>query len=165
MSLFCRRVVEYMYEKRLDEFISSFYELYRLYSHMDEESFLRYWFDKRIIKNLVSHFPPSLIISSFEEFRNTKRNLLKTYVKTYWDFCRNPKKYPVRVEEAMEFFGLEEPSEKELKASYRRMVKKFHPDRVGKTKDSHKMMVKINYYYQILRRYLGDRREEALSIR
>jgi len=164
MSSFCRRVLEYMYEKRLDEFISSFYELYRLYNHMDEESFLREWFDRRIIRRLVRHFPPSIVASSFEELRSTKRNLFRTYVKTYWNFCKNPRKHPVRVEEAMRFFNLDELSEDRVKSSYRTMVKRFHPDRMGRTREAHRMMVKINYYYQILRRYISDRREEALSV-
>lgn len=164
MSSFCRRVVEYMYERKLDEFISSFYELYSLYNHLDEETFLREWFDRRIIRKLVSHFPPSVIVSSFEELRNTKRNLLRTYVRTYWDFCKNPRKHPVRVEEAVRFFNLDEISEDRLKSSYREMVKRFHPDRIGRSEEAHRMMIKINYYYQILRRYLSDRRKEALSV-
>ncbi len=163
MSSFCRKVVEYMYQTRLDEFISSFYELYERYNHMNEEDFLREWFDRTIIRNLVFYFPPSAIITSFEELKSTKRSLLKTYVKTYWDFCRNPRKHPIRIEEAMKFFGLEEISEEKLKEAYRNMVKRYHPDRIGKSRYSHMMMVKINYYYQILRRYLSDRYERSLS--
>ncbi len=156
MSSFCRKVIEYMYENRLNQFISSFYELYREYSHLGEEEFLREWFDRSIIRDLVFYFPPSTIISSFEEIRNSKRHLFRTYVKTYWDFCRNPKKHPVKIGEALRFFGLREFSEEEIKARYRELVRSYHPDRVGRSREAHMMMVKINYYYQILRRYLSD---------
>ncbi len=162
MGSFCRKVLEYMYDNRLDQFVSSFYELYQKYSHLDEEDFLKEWFDKSIIKDLVFYFSPSDIINSFEELKGSKRRLLKTYIKTYWDFCKNPKKYPVRIEEALKFFNLDELSEEKLKASYRRLVRMYHPDRIGKTREAHMIMVKINYYYQILRRYLSDRCEELV---
>jgi len=165
MDSFCRRVVEFMYEDRLNQFISSFYELYVRYNHLGEEGFLREWFNKSIIRSLVFYFPPSLIITSFEELRRAKEHLVRTYVRTYWSFCKNPRKYPVKIEEAMKFFGLEELSEEELKAAYRRLVKENHPDRVGRSKEAHMNMVKINYYYQVLRRYLSDRCEGALQTR
>jgi len=60
MDSFCRRVVEFMYEDRLNQFISSFYELYVRYNHLGEEGFLREWFNKSIIRSLVFYFPPSL---------------------------------------------------------------------------------------------------------
>ena len=65
----------------------------------------------------------------------------------------------------MNFFGLEELDEEKLKSAYRKMVRENHPDRVGKSRESHMRMVKINYYYQVLRRYLSDRCEEALQVR
>ncbi len=105
MSSFCRKVIEYMYENRLNQFISSFYELYREYGYLGEERFLREWFDKSIIRAFVFYFPPSTLISSFEELLGTRRHLLRTYVKTYWDFCRNPRKHPVRIEEALRYLG------------------------------------------------------------
>ncbi len=165
MNSFCKKVIEYMYEDRLNQFISSFYELYRKYSHLDEEEFLREWFDRSIIKDLIAFFPPSAIISSFEELKISKRHLFKTYIKTYWDFCRNPKKYSIKIEEALQFFGLEEFSEEEIKTRYRIMVRNFHPDRIGKSKEAHMMMVKINYYYQILRRYMSDGFKSAVQVR
>ena len=165
MSTFCRKVMEYMYENRLNQFISSFYELYQRYSHLGEEDFLREWFHRSIIRDLIYYFPPSTIIDSFEEYESSRGHLLRTYVKTYWSFCRNPKKHPVKIEEAMRFFGLEELDEKKLKVSYRRMVRRHHPDRVGKSKEAHMNMVKINYYYQILRRYLSDGRPETVQVK
>ncbi len=165
MDSFCRRVVEFMYEDRLNQFISSFYELYLRYNHLGEEGFLREWFNRPIIKNLIFYFPPSAIITSFEELRHKKEHLVRTYVRTYWSFCRNPRKYPVKIEEAMNFFGLEDLDEEKLKSAYRKMVRENHPDRVGKSRESHMRMVKINYYYQVLRRYLSDRCEEALQVR
>jgi len=165
MSSFCRKVIEYMYENRLNQFISSFYELFKEYSHLEEEEFLREWFDRAIIRDLVFYFPPSTIISSFEEVRNSKRHLFKTYVKTYWDFCRNPRKHPVRISEALKFFGLEELDEEEVRKRYRELVRLYHPDRAGKTREAHRMMVKINYYYQILRRYMSDGLKGALQVR
>lgn len=156
---FYRKVVEHMYDIRLNQFISSFYELYRDYGHLGEERFLAEWFDKPIIRRLMPYFPPSVIISSLTELRVRKGHLFKTYVKTYWRFCKNPRVYPARVKEALNFFGLKELEEKALKSRYRELVRKSHPDRVGKTKESHMNMVKINYYYQVLRRYLSDRCE------
>ncbi len=164
MSSFCRKVVEFMCEDRLNRFISSFYELYKEYNHMGEEAFLREWFYRSIIRELIGYFPPSVLMDSFEEIKGSKGHLLRTYVKTYWEFCKNPRRHPVRVEEAMKFFGIEELTEKELQLRYRRLVKRYHPDRIGKSPEAHRMMVKINYYYQILRRYLSDRREEAVHI-
>ena len=163
MSAFCKKVVEYMYENRLNEFLSSFYELYMQYKHLGEENFFREWFDRSIIRQLVSYFPPSVLVPSFQEVKNTKGRLLRTYVKTYWEFCKNPRKYPVRIEEALKFFGLEELSEEALRKRYRELVRQFHPDRAGKRKETHMMMVKVNYYYQVLRRYLSDRSYEAVS--
>lgn len=165
MSSFCKKVIEYMYENRLNQFISSFYELYQKYSHLGEEGFLREWFHRSIIRDLVYYFPPSAIVTSFEEFRSSRGHLLSVYVKTYWSFCKNPKKHPVKIEEAMKFFGLEELNEKKLKVHYRRLVRQHHPDRVGRSRSAHMTMVKINYYYQILRRYLSDRRDEAVQVR
>ncbi|EDP75228.1 J domain-containing protein [Hydrogenivirga sp. 128-5-R1-1] len=164
MSSFCRKVIEYMYENRLNQFISSFYELYQKYRDLGEEDFLREWFHRSIIRDLVYYFPPSTLITSFEEFQSSRGHLLRTYVKTYWGFCQNPKKHPVKIEEAMEFFGLKELTENKLKVRYRRLVREHHPDRVGKSREAHTMMVKINYYYQILRRYLSDRRNQALQV-
>ncbi len=165
MDSFCRKVIEYMYENKLNQFISSFYELYTKYNHLGEERFLREWFNRSIIRDLIFYFPPSTIITSFEELRHTKEHLVRTYVRTYWSFCKNPKKYPVRIEEAMEFFGLEELDEGKLKVRYRKLVRENHPDRIGRSKEAHMKMVKINYYYQVLRRYLSDRRNEALQVR
>lgn len=165
MDSFCRKVVEYMYETKLVQFISSFYELYLKYNHLGEEGFLREWFSRSIIKDLIFYFPPSAVINSLGELKRSKEHLIRTYVRTYWSFCRNPKRYPVRIEEAMRFFGLEELDERSLKERYRALVRENHPDRVGRSKEAHLRMVKINYYYQILRRYLSDGREEALSVR
>ncbi len=165
MHGFCKKVVEYLYENRLNQFLSSFYELYSKYKHLGEEAFMREWFDKAIIRELLAYFPPSVIIKSFEEVINPKRQVFKTYIKVYWDFCRNPSRHKSKISEALEFFGLKELSEEELKAKYRELVRSNHPDIVGKTKEAHMMMVRINYYYQILRRYLSDRRERTVQIR
>jgi len=79
MDSFCRKVVEYMYETKLVQFISSFYELYL---KLGEEGFIFY-------------FPPSAVITSLGELKRSKEHLIRTYVRTYWSFCRNPKRYPV----------------------------------------------------------------------
>ncbi len=145
-----------MYENKMNQFLSSFHDLYRTYSHLDEELFFREWFERSIIRDLVYYFSPSAIVSSYEEFRRERIGLLKTYVKLYWRSCKNPAGYPVRVRDSLEFFGLEDLDEEELLKRYREMVKKHHPDRAGK--DGTKIMAKINYHYQVLRRYLSDGR-------
>ncbi len=158
MRRFCRKVVEYMYDVRLNQFFSSFPDIYRRYSSMSPEDFFREWFDRFIIKELVFFFSPSAIISSFEEVKGKRRVLYETYVKTYWSAFR---RYPARVEEAMRFFGLERLTEEELRSRYREMVKRFHPDKVGKTEEAHRRMVKVNYYYQVLRRFLCEGRAKV----
>ena len=157
MSAFCKKAMEYMYNTKLDQFVSSFHELYSKYNHLDSEDFVREWFDRSVIRCMIDFFPLSHLIKSYEEIGKLKRKLFSTYVKTYWDFCKNPKKHPARIEEAIRFFNLQKLEEKELKKKYRELAKQFHPDISGKTKSTHVTMVKINYYYQILRRYLVDR--------
>jgi hypothetical protein len=161
MSYFCRKVVEYMYDSRLNQFITSFQEIYSRYKYLDPETFFREWFDRFIIRELVFYFSPSALIRSFEEVKTKRARLYETYVKTYWSACR---KYPAKVEEAVRFFGLKELSEEELKSRYRKLVKRFHPDRAGKSQETHRNMVKINYYYQLLRRFLRDRRLQTAEI-
>jgi len=165
MSAFCRKVIEYMFENRLNQFISSFYEIYERYRHMEEEDFFKEWFQRSIIRSLIYFFPPSILVVSLEEFDRSKGHLLRTYVRTYWSFCKNPRKHPVRIEEAMRFFGLSELSEELLKERYRLLVKRFHPDVAGNSRENHKKMVKINYYYQILRRFLSDKADRAVQTR
>ncbi len=152
-----------MYENKMNQFLSSFSDIYKLYSHLDEERFFREWFERDIIRGLICYFSPSAIVSSYEEVRNEKAHLFKTYVRIYWKFCRDPSVYPVRVKEAMEFFGLDALDEALLIRRYREMVRKYHPDRAGK--GAERMMAKINYHYQVLRRYISDRDQRAIKAR
>ncbi|MDQ7082280.1 MAG: DnaJ domain-containing protein [Aquificota bacterium] len=146
MSSFCRKVVEYMYDIKLNQFLSSFREIHRRYGDLDADSFFREWFDRSIIRELIFYFSPSAIIRSFEEVKTKREKLYKTYVRIYWSASR---RYPAKVEEALRFFGLREISEEALKSRYREMVRKYHPDRAGKNGETHRRMVKINYYYQV----------------
>lgn len=162
MSAFCRKVVEYMYDMRFNQFISSFHDIYRRYSFLSAEDFFREWFDRSIIRELVFYFSPSALIRSFEEVRHRRSKIYEAYVKTYWSACR---RYPAKVEEAIRFFGLKELSEEAIKTRYRHLVRRYHPDRVGKTEEAHREMVRINYYYQVLRRFIGDRRPQVAEVR
>lgn len=143
-----------MYDSRLNQFISSFHEIQKRYGYLDADTFFREWFDRSIIRELVLYFSPSAIIRSFEEVKHKRENLYRTYVRIYWSVS---KKRPAGVEEAIKFFGLKKITEEELKSRYREMVKRYHPDRAGKGAENHRKMVRINYYYQILRRYIRDR--------
>ena len=154
MQRFCKRVIEYMYENRLNQFLSSYDQIYKAYSHLDEDMFFREWFERSVIRDLVYYFSPSAIVSSYEEFRRERLGLLKMYVRLYWRSFREEGGYPVRIRDSIEFFGLNNLNKDELMKKYREMVKRFHPDRVGKA--GNLMMAKINYHYQILRRYLSD---------
>ncbi len=163
MHRFCKKVIEYMYENKMNQFLSSFGDIYRVYSHMDEDRFFKEWFEREIIRGLIYYFSPSAILSSYEEFRSERVPLFKTYVRIYWRFCRNPDSYPARVRDAMKFFGLEELEEGLLVRKYREMVRKYHPDRAGKS--SERMMARINYHYQVLRRYLSERHKAPAEAR
>ncbi len=163
MHRFCKKVIEHMYETRMEKFLSSFHDLYRAYGHLDEDVFFREWFERQVIRDLVYYFSPSAIVSSYEEFRRERMNLLKTYVRIYWRFCKNPASHPARIGESLRFFGLEELDEESLVKRYRELVRRYHPDRAGK--DSNKMMAKINYHYQILRRYISDRCNKDSEVR
>ena len=154
MQRFCKRVIEYMYENRMNQFLSSYDTIFRAYSHLDEEMFFREWFERSVIRDLVYYFSPSAIVSSYEEFRKERLELLKAYVRIYWRSFREKGGYPVKIQDSIDFFGLERLDRDELIKRYREMVKKFHPDRAGK--EGNLMMAKINYHYQILRRYLSD---------
>ncbi len=162
MQRFCKRVIEYMYENRMNQFLSSFDTIFKAYSHLDEDRFFREWFERSIIRDLVYYFSPSALVSSYEEFRRERLNLLKAYVRIYWRSFRNGHGYPVRLKDSVEFFGLKELSREELTRKYREMVKRFHPDRNGK--EGNLMMAKINYHYHVLRRYLSDRGFEDIQV-
>ncbi|RME07899.1 MAG: molecular chaperone DnaJ [Aquificota bacterium] len=54
----------------------------------------------------------------------------------------------------MEFFKLEELSEKKLKTAYRKLVKLNHPDLAEDKKVAHRKMLLINYHYQVLLSYI-----------
>ncbi len=156
MKSFCKKVIEHMYDTRLEDFISSFYELYGRYKHLNEDDFFREWFDRFVVRSLMKYFSPVIISENLEEVRHIKRKAYVTYVRTYWSLCSYPRRYPGRVEEAKRFFNIEELNMKTLKRAYRNMVRENHPDRVGRSKKSHLNMVKINYYYQILKGYLEN---------
>jgi hypothetical protein len=148
--------MEFMYESKLNQFLSSFHEIYRAYKHMDSESFFQEWFDRNIIRDLVYYFPPSAIVSSYEDLKKHRLNLLKTYIRVYWRYGSSKQRYPAKVEEALRFFGLKELDKEQIIKRYMSMVKKFHPDSCSVGKNTHIKMAQINYYYQVLRRYLDD---------
>ncbi len=156
MRGFYIKVLEFMYEKRFNQFQSIFYDLFKNYENIDEDSFINEWFDRFVIKKLIPYVPPSELHRSYREYASKKRSLLKTYIRTYWHFCRDPKKYSASISEAVNYFGLKELNVRELRERYREKVKNFHPDMAGKTQNNHKEMVKINYYYQLLRSVLND---------
>jgi len=156
MKGFYIKVLEFMYEKRFNQFQSLFYDLFKNYEYIDEDSFISEWFDRFIIKKLIPYVPVSELHKSYREYSAKKRSLLKTYIRTYWQFCRNPRKYPAHISDAIEYFELKDLNAEELKSKYREKVKAFHPDRMGKREENHKEMVKINYYYQLLRSVLND---------
>jgi len=163
MQRFCKKVIEYMYENRMNQFLSSYHDLYRIYSHLDEDMFFREWFERHIIRDLVYYFSPSAIVSSYEEFRRERIGILKTYVRLYWRSFNGEEKHPVRVRDSIRFFGLKRLDTRELIRRYREMVKKYHPDRAGK--EGNLVMARINYHYQVLRRYLSDRGCEDSEVR
>ncbi len=156
MKGFYIKVLEFMYEKRFNQFQSLFYDLFKNYDHIDEDSFISEWFDRFIIKKLIPYVPPSELHRSYREYTAKRRSLLKTYIRTYWQFCKNPKKYPASIRDAMRYFELNDLNVSELKSKYREKVKAFHPDRAGRKEENHREMVKINYYYQLLRSVLND---------
>ncbi len=154
MNSFCKKVIEHMYDTRLEDFISSFYELYGRYKHLDENDFFREWFDRYVVRSLMKYFSPVVISENLEDVRVNKRRAYVAYVRTYWSLCSYPRRYPSKVEEAKRFFNIQDLTLSNLKRAYRKMVRENHPDVVGRDKNSHMMMVKINYYYQILKSYL-----------
>jgi len=54
---FHEKIVDYIYQNRLSEFQSSFFNLYIEYRYLNEEEFIKEWFDKFIIKTLYKYMP------------------------------------------------------------------------------------------------------------
>ncbi len=153
---FHEKIVEYLYQNRLSEFQSSFFTLYDKYRYLDEEEFIKEWFDKFIIKTLYKYMPYSKLVECFDRYYSSKKSVAKSYVSTYWRFCRNPKVFSSKISNSMKFFGLEELNEENLKKAYRKMIKECHPDKLKDKKLSHEKTVLINYHYQVLLGYLNN---------
>ena len=150
------KVIDYVYQNRLSEFQASFFYLYKKYSNLGEEEFVKEWFDRFIIKTLCNYMPYSKLIECFDKYYMNKKNITKSYVSTYWRFCKIPKNFSSSIEASMKFLGIEELSEEALKKAYRSMMKKYHPDITKDKKLSHGKTVLINYHYQILITYLNQ---------
>lgn len=153
---FAERICDYLFENRLYQFQNNFYELYKEYKVLGEEEFIKKWFDNFLIKSLYKYFSCSYILELFDIYITTKRVVLKSYVNTYWKYCDNPRLFQGKIKEALDFFGMENLSLKELQIKYRKLVKECHPDKALNKKEAHSKMITINYYYQILRSYLGE---------
>lgn len=158
MKTFYYKVFDYIYKKRLELFQALFYDLYKGFGGKQEE-FLKAWFEYYTVRKLLSHFPFEDIFAYYPKFAYERRSLLKSYIRTYWSFCQRPFRYPTKVQESMNFFGLRELSEDSLKRAYRKMVRSYHPDKHPDRSLAHKKMLLINYHYQVLLSYL----KEAMS--
>ncbi len=153
MKTFYFKVFDYIYTKRLELFQSFFYELYKNFEGKQEELF-KTWFENYTIKKALGYFPIEDVLKYYPQYALGKRNLILSYVKTYWSFCQRPALYPGKIKESMNFFGIESLTEKEVKKAYRRLVKENHPDRLGDKSLAHKRMLLINYHYQVLIGYI-----------
>ncbi len=153
---FHEKVIDYLYENRLSEFQSSFFTLYRQYAYLDEESFIKEWFDKFIIKALYKYIPYAKLVECFDNYRASKKPITKSYVSTYWKFCRNPRSFSSKISSSLKFFGIEELDEDFIRKAYRKMMKECHPDRLKDKKLSHEKTVLINYHYQMLLGYINS---------
>lgn len=153
MKTFYLRVFEYIYNHRLELFQSFFYDLYNSFNGKHEE-FFKSWFEKYTLRKLLKYFPIEEIINYYPQYVTRKRNVVMSYIKTYWGFCEKPSLYTPKVRESMNFFGIKELTEKEVKRAYRRMVKAYHPDNLKDKTLAHKKMLLINYHYQVLLAYI-----------
>jgi hypothetical protein len=95
------------------------------------------------------------LLEYYPEYLVRKRPVLRSYINTYWRFFLSLYRYPARVRESMEFFGIKELNLQELKKRYKQMIKKYHPDIHTDKKSTHKHMLLINYHYQVLLSYLN----------
>lgn len=155
MKTFYYRVFDYLYNKRLELFQSFFYELYKSFEGKQEE-FVKTWFENYTVKKLLKHFPSEDVLTYYPGFALEKRNVIKSYIGTYWNFCKRPSLYPAKIRDSINFFSLEELSEEQLKRVYRAMVKAYHPDKHPDKENAHKKMLVINYHYQVLLSYLSE---------
>jgi hypothetical protein len=153
---FYDKVVDYVYQNRLSEFQSSFFRLYNEYCYLNEEEFIKEWFDKFIIKTLHKYMSYSKLVECFDSYCCSRKPITKSYVSTYWRFCKNPKSFSSKISSSMGFFGLEELTEESLKKAYRKMMKENHPDKIEDKKQSHENTVLINFHYQVLLSYLNN---------
>jgi hypothetical protein len=149
MKGFYAKVFDYIFDKRMDLFQAMFYKLYEDFKG-DEELFLKAWFEDYAKRKLLKYFPLWDLLEYYPEYVVRKRPVLRSYINTYWRFCLSPYRYPAKVRESMEFFGIKELNLQELKKRYRHMIKKYHPDIHTDKKSAHKHMLLINYHYQIL---------------
>lgn len=97
-----------------------------------------------------------VIKECFDRYSSLRKNITKSYVSTYWRFCKNPKSFSSKISNSMKFFGLEELDEANLKKAYRKLMKEYRPDKVKDKKLSHEKTVLINYHYQVLLSYINN---------
>ncbi|ADC89148.1 heat shock protein DnaJ domain protein [Thermocrinis albus DSM 14484] len=161
MRNFYIKVLDYLLEKRLEAFQAHFFQLNRNFGD-NVDRFIRVWFEGYILKRLIQHFPLSDIVEHYPSYMRRKRQLIRSYVATYWSFCKRPYRFPTKVTESLRFFGLDTLDEAKLRKAYRQMVLKYHPDRYGNREEAHRRMVLINYHYQVLLSYLSRLRNDPV---
>lgn len=151
MKAFYKKVLDYIYDKRLEMFQAMFYSLYDQYGRSNSvDEFLKTWFDRYALKKLVNYFPFEDIADYYYSYVKTKRKIIKSYVTTYWSFYNNPYIRSSKLRESLEFFGMRDLDLKQLKKTYRNLIKKYHPDVYHDRKEAHKKMLLINYHYQVI---------------
>ncbi|MEW6656318.1 MAG: DnaJ domain-containing protein [Aquificota bacterium] len=161
-SVFLKKVMEFINEKRIDIFQAVFYKLFEKYGG-DLDRFIDEWFVEYSYKTLNAYFNEELFKEDFEVFYRKKANIIRAYVKAYWSYCLNPYKRPHSIEIAMSFFDLKDLDEKELKRKYRDIVKIYHPDIYSDKRSANEKLKEVNHYYQILKAYIAKFRKEGIS--
>ncbi|MFN3977646.1 MAG: DnaJ domain-containing protein [Sulfurihydrogenibium azorense] len=151
--MFIVKIMEFINSKRMDLFQSLFFNLYEKYNG-DADYFVEEWFRRYTYATLKTYFKEDLFRNDLDEFFNKNKNVIKAYVKAYWSFCNDPNARPHHIKVAMDFFGIKELSEKELKEKFREMVKLYHPDIHPNKKEATLKMMEINHHYQILKAFL-----------
>ncbi|SMP00463.1 DnaJ domain-containing protein [Venenivibrio stagnispumantis] len=153
MRLFFYKVIDYIYSKQMELFQSMFFKLYREYNS-DIDKFYNAWFENYTLNLMLKFFRKEEFYESYVLYNLRKKSIIKSYIKAYWSFCKNPEKYPYYIKEAMDYFGLKKLTKNELKKKYREFAKKYHPDLNKNKKEATLKMLEINHYYQILKSYV-----------
>ncbi len=161
-SIFLKKIIEFINNKRMDIFQSMFYNLFEKYKG-DLDRFINEWFIEYSYHVLRSYFKEEVFKEEFEIFYKKRSSILKAYIKAYWAYCIEPARKPYAVEAAVAFFNLEDLDEQTLKRKYRELVKTFHPDIYPDKKLANEKLKEIHHYYQILKAYLTKFRREEKS--